>query len=67
MVSRLKNLGGKGGQEVCMYWDGGRIGRILSPVINVFLQLDVDCVSYHLGDHRTERLVNSITVVTRYC
>jgi hypothetical protein len=37
--------------------------RILSPVMNVFLQLHVDCVSYHSGDYRTERLVRSITVL----
>jgi hypothetical protein len=36
-----------------------------SPVINVFLQLHVDCVRYHSGDYRTERLVHSITVVLR--
>jgi hypothetical protein len=52
-----RNLGGR---EVWKGWEGG---RILSPVMNVFLQLHVDCVSYHSGDYRTERLVLSITVV----
>jgi hypothetical protein len=31
--------------------------------MNLFLQLHVDCVRYHSGDNRTERLVHSITVV----
>jgi hypothetical protein len=44
-------------------WEGGCIGRILSPVMNVLLQLHVDGVSYHSGDCRIERLVHSITVV----
>jgi hypothetical protein len=39
------------------------IGRILSPVINVFLQHHVDCVSYYSGVCRTEGLVHSTTVV----
>jgi hypothetical protein len=43
-------------------WEGGCIGRILSPVMNVFLQLHIDCISCS-GDCRTERLVHSITVV----
>jgi hypothetical protein len=29
----------------------------------IFLQIHVDCVSYHYGDYRTERLVHSINVV----
>jgi hypothetical protein len=29
----------------------------------VYLQLRVDCVSYHSGDYRTERLDDSITHV----
>jgi hypothetical protein len=40
-----------------------RIGRILSPVINVFLQLLVHCVSYLSGDYRTERHIQNITFV----
>jgi hypothetical protein len=44
-------------------WECGSFGSILSPVINAFLQLGVDCVSYHSGDYRTEGLVHSITVV----
>jgi hypothetical protein len=39
------------------------ISRIFSAVINVFLQLHEDCVSYQSGDYRTERLVHSITDV----
>jgi hypothetical protein len=42
--------------------EGERIGRILSPLINVFLQHHIDFVSY-FGDYHTERLVHSITVV----
>jgi hypothetical protein len=38
-------------------------GRMCSPVTNVFLQLDIDCVCYISCDYRTERLVHSITVV----
>jgi hypothetical protein len=41
-------------------WEGG---MLVSPVVNVFLQLHVDCVSYHSGDYRRERLVLSATVV----
>jgi hypothetical protein len=52
-----------GGRDVWKGWEGGRIGRILSPVMNVFLQLNVYCLSYHSADYRTERLVHSITVV----
>jgi hypothetical protein len=52
-----------GGREVWKDWEGGTIGRILLPVMNVFLQLHVHCVSYHSGDYRTERLVLSITDV----
>jgi hypothetical protein len=52
-----------GGWEVWTQWQGERVSRILSPVMNVFLQLHVCCVSYHSGDYRTERLVHSITVV----
>jgi hypothetical protein len=39
------------------------LGRILSPIINAYLQLRVDCVTYHSGDYRTERLDDSITHV----
>jgi hypothetical protein len=42
---------------------GRKDGMILSPVMNVFSQLHVHCVSYHSGDYRAERLVHSITVV----
>jgi hypothetical protein len=49
-----------GGREVLKGWEGGRIGRIFSPVLNLHLQLY--CFSYS-GDYRTERLVHSITVV----
>jgi hypothetical protein len=38
-------------------------GRILSPVMNVYFQLHVHCVTYHSSDYRTERVVHSITVV----
>jgi hypothetical protein len=41
-----------GGREVWMDWEGIKIGRILSPVMNVFLQLHVDCVCYHSDDYR---------------
>jgi hypothetical protein len=51
------------GREVLKDWEGGRIGRILSPVMNVFLQLHVLCASYHSSDYRTERLVRNIAVV----
>jgi hypothetical protein len=53
MLGRSGNLGGRED------WEGG---RILSPIMNVFLQLHVDCVSY-FGNYLTERLVHSITVV----
>jgi hypothetical protein len=36
--------------------------RLFSPVINVFLQLHVDCVCYISVEYRTERLVHSITL-----
>jgi hypothetical protein len=52
-----------GGREVWKDWDSGRIGRMLSPLKNVFLQLHVQCVGYHSGDYRTERLVRSIPVL----
>jgi hypothetical protein len=35
-------------------------GSILSPVINLFLQLHVDCVSYQSGDYRTECLAHTL-------
>jgi hypothetical protein len=53
---RSGNVGRSGGLV-----DGGD-GWFLSPVINLCLQLHVDCVSYS-GDYRTERLVHSISVV----
>jgi hypothetical protein len=52
-----------GGREVWTEWQCGRIGRMLSPVMNVFLQLHVCCVSYNSGVYGTERLVHSITDV----
>jgi hypothetical protein len=52
-----------GGREVWKYWKGGRFGTILSPVMNVFLELHEDSICYLHGDSRTERLVHSITVV----
>jgi hypothetical protein len=52
-----------GGREVSSDWQDGRIGRMFSPVINIFLQLHVDCVCYISVDYRTERLVDSITIV----
>jgi hypothetical protein len=52
-----------GGEEVWNDWEGGRMGRILSPVMNVFLQLHIHCICYHLGDYYAERLFLSITVV----
>jgi hypothetical protein len=54
--------GNLGGLEVWKDLKGRTIGRKLSPVINVFLQLRVDCVSYS-GDYLSERLVHSTTVV----
>jgi hypothetical protein len=54
-----------GCREVWTEWQGERIGRILSPVMNVFLQLHSCCVSYHTGDYGTERLVHSINVVVQ--
>jgi hypothetical protein len=59
-IGRSENLGGR---EVWKDWEGGSVGRILSPIINAFLQLRVDCVSYHSFDSRTERLMHSVTVV----
>jgi hypothetical protein len=56
-VGKFERLGKLAGLKD---WEGG---RILSPVINVFLQLHVHCVSYHSGDYRTERLVHSIAVL----
>jgi hypothetical protein len=50
-VGRLVNLEGR---EVWKVWEGGRFGRILSPVLNRYLQLHVHCVSYHSGDSHKE-------------
>jgi hypothetical protein len=60
---RLGRSGNLGGREVSKDWEGGSIGRILTSVMNVFLQLHVHCVIYQSGDYRTERLVHRITVV----
>jgi hypothetical protein len=57
---RSKNLGGR---DIWEDWEGGSFGRVLSPTINAFLHLGGDCVNYHSGDYRTERLLHSITVV----
>jgi hypothetical protein len=35
-----------GYRELLIDWEGGSIGRILSPVINVFLKLHVNCLSF---------------------
>jgi hypothetical protein len=43
--------------------EGGCIGSMLSPLMNVLLQLHADCVNYHSDDCRIGRLVLSITVV----
>jgi hypothetical protein len=43
---RLGRSGNLGGRLIWKDWEGGRFGRIFSPVINVFLELDVDCVCY---------------------
>jgi hypothetical protein len=58
-VRRPENLVGYGDREV---WNDREGRRILSPVINVALQLHIDCASYS-GDYLTERLVHSITVL----
>jgi hypothetical protein len=50
-------------EQVWKDWEGGRIPRIVSPVINVFLKFHVECVSYLSGDYCKERLVHSITVL----
>jgi hypothetical protein len=34
-----------GGREVWKDWEGKSFGRILSPIINAYLQLRVNCVS----------------------
>jgi predicted P-loop ATPase/GTPase len=52
-----------GGREVFKDWETGRIGRLLTPLENVFLQLDVQYVSYNSGDYRKESLVHNINVV----
>jgi hypothetical protein len=63
------------GRKVWKDWDGG---SILLPVINGFLQLHVDCVSYHSGcgslpwdppsgypnHYGSNNSINRITVVT---
>jgi hypothetical protein len=59
-LERSENLGGR---KVWKDLEGGSFSRILSPIIIAILPLRVDCVSYHSGDYRTERLVHSITVV----
>jgi hypothetical protein len=60
MVKEVRNLGGR---AVWKDSEGRRIGRILSSVMSVFLQLHIHCVCYHSGDYRAERFVHSITVV----
>jgi hypothetical protein len=62
-LGRPENFGRSGNFVVREDWKGGCIGRILSPIMNVLLQLHAYCVSYHSGDCRVERLVHSITVV----
>jgi hypothetical protein len=59
-LGRSVNLGGR---KVWKDWDSGRIGRMLSPLKYVSLQIHVQNVSYHTGDYRTESLVLSINVV----
>jgi hypothetical protein len=49
--------------DIHVYMKGGRIGRILSPVMSVFLQLHIHCESYHSGDYDAERLVHSIILL----
>jgi hypothetical protein len=52
-VGKFGSLGRSGylrGREVWKDFKGGKIGRNLSPIMNVFLQLHVDCVRYHSGD-----------------
>jgi hypothetical protein len=60
---RLERSEKFGGREVWEDCEDTRIERILSPVKNLFLQVRVDCVSYHSGDNRTQRLVHSIIVL----
>jgi hypothetical protein len=65
-LGKSENLGVQEIWEVGRFWkdwEGGTIGRILSPVIYVFLLLHVDCVIFHSGDYRTERPVHSIILV----
>jgi hypothetical protein len=59
----LGRSGNLGSLEVWKDWEGGRFSRMFSPVINVFLELHVDCLCYISIDYRTERLVHSITIV----
>jgi hypothetical protein len=60
---RLGRSGNLGHREVWKDWEGERFGRLFSPVINVFLELHVDCLCYISIDYRTENLVDSITIV----
>jgi hypothetical protein len=52
-----------GGRKFSKSGKGGSLVWILSPIINAFLELGVDGVSYHSGDYRTERIVHSFNVV----
>jgi hypothetical protein len=55
-------LGGSRDRKFVEVREVGRFGRILSPVMDVFLQLNIHCVSYS-GHYRAQRLVHSINVV----
>jgi hypothetical protein len=59
----LGRSGNLGDREVWKDWHCGRFGKMFSQVINVFLELHVDCICSISVDYRTERLVRNITGV----
>jgi hypothetical protein len=62
-LGRSENFVRSGNFGCGVNWEVLSIGRMLLHEMNVLLQLHVDCVCYHPGDCRVERLVHSITVV----
>jgi hypothetical protein len=53
---RLGRSGNFGGEEVSKDLKGGGSVRILSPLMNVFLQLHVHCVCFLSGDFLAKKL-----------
>jgi hypothetical protein len=59
-IGRSESLGGYGDQDVL---EVRKVKSFESLGRSEFMQLHVDCVSYHSGDYRAESLVHTFTIV----